>query len=282
MRRYRYAGVLLCAALFAGASPLSAQLRDARRVTPTLAGAAAAATLLVRPGGDSTRATWAVLNRLPLWSAPLASALIPGLGQARQGNDRFVGYLATEGYLLLQYVRNIREREDNARTYRAIARDVARRSFPGTHPDTVWQYYEKMEKYLESGAYSLTSSAPTVPQTDLNTYNGEVWRKARLTYGISLDDQNPTGAPLYSSALDYYETFAITQPYGWSWNNAQLERDLFRQSIHRVNDFNRQAKNHLIGLIANHVFSAIDAFAVFRLTQVARGELRASATLRLP
>ena len=99
-------------------------------------------------------------TRLPLWSAPIASAIMPGLGQVRLKKDRFVGYMAAEAFLLLQYAKNAREGNDNTREYRAIARDVARRNFPGTHPDTVWQYYEKVEKYLESGSYSLAVTGP--------------------------------------------------------------------------------------------------------------------------
>jgi hypothetical protein len=219
------------------------------------------------------------INRIPLWSAPVASAIIPGLGQVRLKKDRFVGYMAAEAFLLLQYAKNTREGNDNTREYRALARDVARRNFPGTHPDTVWQYYEKVEKYLESGSFSLAITGPTVPETDGTTYNGEQWVLARQTFGIPLDVQNAAGNPNYAEALAFYESRAIPQAYGWSWRNAQLEKDIYTKTIGRSNDAYRRATNDLVAVIANHLLSAVDAFASVRLIQASGGEMRVSASI---
>ena len=221
-----------------------------------------------------------VVDRIPLWSAPIASAILPGLGQVRLKKDRFVGYLAAEAFLILQYAKNNKEGNDNTREYRSIARDIARRNFPGTHPDTAWQYYEKVAKYSESGVFSRsTFGGPTIPETDAATYNGEQWIQARQAFGIPLDLPDATRNPNYGEALALYEARAIPQAYGWSWRDAQLEKDVFTKTIGRSNDAYRRANNALVALIANHLLSAVDAFASVRLIQASGGEMRVSASI---
>lgn len=229
---------------------------------------------------ESTSRMRSALDRMPLWSAPLASAIVPGLGQARLHKDRFVAFMAAEAFLLLQYAKASGDGRDNAEGFRAIARDIARRGFPGTHPDTsAWKYYETMEKYLESGFFTLSRSGPTVPETDVTTYNGAQWVQARLLFGVPLDDPDALQNPGYSRALARYESTAIQQAYGWSWRNAQLEQDLYKRSIARSNEAYRRATGDLIAIIANHVFSAVDAFTSVRLIQAAGGEMRLSASV---
>jgi hypothetical protein len=268
------AGVLATASL--GAQDASIVRTGAARLSvadTTLSGALA-------PDRESMRLVRAI-HDLPLWSAPLASVIVPGLGQVRLKKDRFVGYMAAEAFLLLQYVKNNKEGDDNTREYRASARDIARRNFPGTHPDTVWQYYEKVGKFLESGSFSLSTTGPIIPENDATTYNGEQWILARQTFGISLDLPNPSTNPNYVEALAYYESRAIPQAYGWSWRNAQLEKDVYTRTIARSNDAYRRATSDLVALIANHLLSAVDAFASVRLIQAAGGEMRVSASISL-
>lgn len=221
------------------------------------------------------------LERLPLWSAPIASALVPGLGQARLGNERFVAYASAEAFLVLRYLKHDRESRQNARGYRDIARDVARRNFVPNPPDTIFQYYEKMEKFLESGAFSRTPNGPTVPESDPATFNGSIWELARRQFGVP-NDPGEMGSSRYQAALLYYEARAVRQPYRWSWRNAQLEQDLFRRTIARSNDASRRATLDVSAIIANHLLSAVDAFAVLRLRQLADGRLRFSASIPLP
>ncbi|MEP6732825.1 MAG: hypothetical protein ABJE10_19425 [bacterium] len=256
-------------------TPVGAQDASALRV-----GASQAPRDSADASSDTPRWMGAI-NRIPLWSAPIASAIVPGLGQVRLKKDRFVGYMAAEAFLLLQYAKNTREGDNNTRDYRTLARDIARRNFPGTHPDTVWQYYEKVEKYLESGSFSLVTSGPTVPETDVATYNGEQWVFARQAFGIPLDVRDASHNPNYAEALAYYESRAIPQAYGWSWRNAQLEKDLFTKTIGRTNDAYRRATNDLVAVIANHLLSAVDAFASVRLIQASGGEMRVSASIPL-
>ena len=269
---------LLAAALLvatrAGAQEAAALRTGAVRAAP-IDGAHLVATA---ESADAPRLL-TVINRIPLWAAPLASAIVPGLGQARLKKDRWVGYMAAETFLLLQYAKNNREGSDNTHEYRAIARDVARRSFPGTHPDTVWQYYEKVEKFLESGSFSLSIGGPTIPEADAATYNGEQWVLARQTFGIPLDVRDPSHNPNYAEALAFYESRAIPQAYGWSWRNAQLEKDIYTKTIGRSNDAYRRATNDLVAVIANHLLSAVDAFASVRLIQASGGEMRLSASI---
>lgn len=273
-------GAACCLALVLSPMPrLTAQGAAVLRVgvSPWTQLDSAAGTSLV-PVAPTSRMRSAV-DLMPVWSAPLASALVPGLGQARLHEDRFVAYMAAEAFLLLQYAKSSGDGRDNARNFRAIARDVARRGFPGTHPDTsAWKYYETMEKFLESGFFTLAASGPTVPETDASTYNGSQWVQARLLFGVPLDDPDPVQNPNYGRALARYEATAIQQAYGWSWRNAQLEQDLYRRSIARSNDAYQRATGDLIAIIANHVFSAIDAFASVRLIQTAGGEMRMTAS----
>ena len=223
------------------------------------------------------------LDRMPLWSAPLASALVPGLGQARLHKDRFIAFMAAEAFLFLQYNKSTSDASENATSFREIARDVARRRFPGTHPDTsAWKYYETMEKYLESGAYSLPSNGSTVPETDASTYNGAQWVQARVLFGVPLDDPDARLHPNYARALARYEANAVQPAYGWSWRNAQLEQDLYKRTIASSNAAYRRATGDLIALIANHVISAVDAFVTVRLVQSANGDMRMSASIPVP
>jgi hypothetical protein len=221
----------------------------------------------------------AAIDRLPIWSAPLASAIVPGLGQARLHKDRFAAYLAAEGFFLVQYAKDSRERARSAREYRAIARDIARRNFTASPPDTIWQYYEKLEKFLESGAYTMAPNGPVVPESDTATYNGSLWLLARRQYGVPLDDPSPQSSDRYALALALYETRAVRQPYRWSWRNAQLEQDLFRRTIARSNDASRHATFDLIALIANHLLSTVDAFASVRLMQLEGGGVQTSIAI---
>ena len=252
---------------------------------------------VLRTGADRVRATTApapgdeegpsrlrtAIDRMPLWSAPLASAFVPGLGQARLHNDRFVAFMAAEAFLFLQYAKATGDARENATSFREIARDVARRRFPGTHPDTsAWKYYETMEKFLESGAYSLPSNGATVPETDASTYNGAQWVQARELFGVPLDDPDARLHPNYARALARYEANAVQPAYGWSWRNAQLEQDLYKRTIARSNAAYRRATGDLIAIIANHVVSAVDAFITVRVAQAANGDMRMSASIPLP
>ena len=222
-----------------------------------------------------------VVDRMPVWSAPLASLALPGLGQVRLGQGRAIAYLAAESFLLLQYRKDLTEGHRNERDYREIARSIARRGFVSAPPDTVWQYYEKLTEYVESGAFSTATSGETVPEPDPSTYNGFQWLLARSQFGVP-DDPSERGSQRYQRALALYESRAVRQPYRWSWRNAQLEKDLYRRTISRTNDAYRRATFDLSAVIANHLLSAIDAYAVVRLSPAPGGTMRVSTSMTLP
>jgi len=222
-----------------------------------------------------------VIDRLPVWSAPLASLVIPGTGQARLRQGRAIAYLAAEGFFLLQYGKDLREGHRNEREYRQIARTIARRNFADSPPDTIWQYYEKLSEYVESGAFTTATSGATAPELDPTTYNGFQWLLARSQFGVPADPSE-RGTPRYQRALELYESRAVRQPYRWSWRNAQLEKDLYTRTISRTNDAYRRATLDLSAVIANHLLSAIDAFATVRLSPSAGGTMRVSTTITLP
>ncbi|MEO8564336.1 MAG: hypothetical protein ABI601_19835 [bacterium] len=221
------------------------------------------------------------IDRLPVWSAPLASLVVPGVGQARLHQGRAIAYLAAESFLLLQYGKDLREGHLNERDYREIARTIARRNFAAAPPDTIWQYYEKLTEYIESGAFTTATSGATVPEPDPTTYNGFQWLLARSQFGVP-DDPSERGSARYQRALELYESRAVRQPYRWSWRNAQLEKDLYARTISRTNDAYRRATLDLSAVIANHLLSAIDAFAMVRLSPAPGGSVRVSTTITVP
>ena len=212
------------------------------------------------PGFTATRPR----GKAPWW-APLASAVIPGAGQARLGQDRFIGYLAVEAYAILQYVRDTREAGRRRAEYHELARRVARSVFSDNRPDGDFVYYETMSKYIESGVYDLVPGGDLQPEIDTGTYNGDQWLLARQTYWSSLDSPPDPGSPEYAAALNFYRARAITPEYRWSWRNAQLQQDLFRRTIGLSNDAVRRATTDLGVILANHALSMVDAYVSVRL-----------------
>ena len=203
-------------------------------------------------------------ERAPWW-APVLSSLIPGAGQFAMGQQRSVGYLVAEGYLIIQQVRARRDANGDRDAYRALAFDVARQPFGGDRPRGSWDYYESMEKYLESGAYDRIPGGSLDPETDETTYNGARWLLARQTYWLSPAVAPAVGSPEYQRALAFYQSRAVRPAYQWSWRDAQLERDVFAQTIASANRSGQRAVNY-VGLIgANHLVSLIDAYVSVRV-----------------
>ena len=65
---------------------------------------------------------------------PLASAVVPGTGQALLGQDRFIAYLAVEGFAFLGYLDQHAEQLRERNRFQSLASDVARSLFPGERP----------------------------------------------------------------------------------------------------------------------------------------------------
>ncbi len=195
------------------------------------------------------------------WWVPLASAIIPGSGQALLGQDRFVAYAAIEAFSLLNYAdRASAERRDRD-GLRSLAANVARALFPGPHPVGTWAYYELMEKpqWIESGVYNRFPGGTFSPEVDLSTYNGALWLDVRQRYWTDPNVQPDPSSDAYKRAIQEYQARAITDVFRWSWRNAQLEQNIYQQMVRQKNQANRDATMQLEVLAANHVLSAIDA-----------------------
>lgn len=216
----------------------------------------------------------------PPWWTPLASAAIPGAGQAKLGQDRFVAYLAVEAYAVLQYFTDRREAQRQRREYRELARRVARAFFSEERPAGNFDYYERMMKYVESGVYDLEPGGDLQPEMDSATYNGSQWRLARQTFWSNPDSPPDPASAEYIAALNFYRARAIAPDYRWSWRNAQLEQDIFRRTIELSNDANRRAIADLGVVLANHALSMVDAYISVRLRQSRGGSgIGLSATI---
>ena len=247
----------------AGVWPLAAQPRPValRRLEASVVGAtdrppALTWTSAVSGPDPAARAPW--------WS-PVASALVPGTGQFGLGQQRSVAYAAAELFLLLQWRGSRRDGDRDRAAYRALAAEVARKPFGGSLPLGSWDYYEAMEKFLSSGQFDRIPGGAIDPETDPATFNGARWLLARQTYW-----RDPSVAPApssaeYQRALAFYEERAVREAYRWSWRDAQLQQDVYRQTIASANRQYQRAVT-VSGIIAlNHVTSLIDAYVNVRL-----------------
>lgn len=209
-----------------------------------------------RPPGTDRRAPW--------W-APVASALVPGAGQFAMGQQRSVGYVVAEGYLLLQALGSRREGQRQRDAYRALAASVARARFSSAPAVGDWDYYESMEKFLESGVYDRIPGGAVDPELDEATFNGARWLLARQIFWRDPRVPPPVGSPEYQRALAFYEARAVRDPYRWSWRDAQLEQDVYRQTIAEANRSYQRAVT-LTGIVwMNHLASLVDAYVSMRI-----------------
>jgi hypothetical protein len=208
------------------------------------------------------------------WWTPLASAVLPGSGQLVMRQRRGVPYLAAEAFLILQYFSVRDDAREFRNEYQRLA-EVARSFFTNQFPAGDFEYYERMEQFVESGGYDLDRNGTFQPEVDTLTFNGFTWRLARRTYWEDPDVEPARDSDAYLRAVEFYEERAVRDEFRWSWQNAQLEQDLFRQTIQRSNSAFRRTSQYLGVLIANHALSAIDAFVMLRLSRASgRGEYR--------
>jgi hypothetical protein len=204
------------------------------------------------------------LPRRP-WVRPLASLVIPGTGQLLGGQSRGVVYLATEVWLVARAVALSRDSRNERNYYRDLSYQVARRRFGTDGREGPFSYYEEMGKYVESGVFDEGPGPELVPQSDVSTYNGSLWRLARETFFENPDSVPAHTSAPYRAALDFYVQRAITGPFRWSWRDARLEQDVYRASIRASDEAYRAATNYLGAVLLNHLVSAVDAFIAVRL-----------------
>lgn len=200
------------------------------------------------------------------WWAPLASAVAPGAGQAALRQDRWIGFAAVEAAVWLRYAGDRQDARREQRAYQRLANQVARALYSSGPPMAgSFEYYETMEKWIESGVYDAQPGGDIDPETDVSTFNGAMWLLARQTYWSSPDEPPPAGSNAYRDALAFYDRRAIRPEFRWSWRNAQLQQDLYRRAILRSNAAYRRAAEDLAAVLANHVLSTVDAYVTVRL-----------------
>jgi len=200
---------------------------------------------------------------------PLASLLVPGTGQLLAHQDRGAVYLAAEVYLVSRFLQLDHEAMAEARRFQDLAFDVARRSYVPMRRDTIFEYYEQMERFAESGSYDTDPGPAFVPEADSLTYNGAVWLLARRTFWEDPNVSPDPTSPPYWRALQFYQARAVGPNYLWSWRNHSLEHEVFRDYIKRSDTAFRRAQNQIGLLLANHVLSAVDALISARMSAAA-------------
>jgi hypothetical protein len=204
-----------------------------------------------------------------LFVRPLASLLLPGSGQLLAHQDRGAVYLAAEVYLVSRFLQLDHEATMEARRFQNLAFDVARRSYGPARRDTIFEYYEQMERFAESGSYDADPGPAFVPEVDAQTYNGAVWLLARRTYWEDPNVPPDPTSPQYWRALQFYQARAVGPNFQWSWRDHSLEHEVFRDYIKRSDIAFRRAQNQIGLLLANHVLSAVDALISARLSAAA-------------
>ncbi|MGH7538238.1 MAG: hypothetical protein ACREMF_06365 [Gemmatimonadales bacterium] len=203
--------------------------------------------------------------RTRLWLPPLASLVVPGSGQLLTRRDRGLVYLAAEAFVLSRFLQLTHDAQRGANRYRNLAFLVARRGFTTVQRDTVFEYYETMEKFSASGEFDLDPGPGLAPESDPATFNGSVWLLARRTFWVDPNTPPPPTSPEYQLALQFYRTQAVGPDFRWSWRDAPLEHQEFRATIRSSDDAFRRAQSQLGLLLANHLVSAIDALISSRL-----------------
>ena len=252
------------------AGPAEAQRRDAMGFSltrPALPG-------MLLPGPDA-RESFEVTDPIagipsppsqPAWWMPLASAVVPGAGQALLRQDRFVAYATVETVAWLRFTTERREGRRQRRAYRDLANRVARAWFSTEFPSGNFEYYERMQHYVESGVFDENPVTVALePELDTLTFNGALWLLARRTYWEHPDSVPAVGSAALANATAFYLERAVRPEFRWSWRNAQLEHDLFRRTISESNEASRQAVQALGIVLANHVLSTVDAYVTLRL-----------------
>lgn len=201
---------------------------------------------------------------------PLASLVVPGAGQLLAHQDRAAVYFAAELYTLNRYLALHSAGRHDAQRFRTLAYQVARRAYASSPRDTVFEYYEQMERFVRSGAFDTDPGPGVAPEVDSRTYNGSVWLLARRTFWQNPDSAPPPTSSEYQRALQFYEARAVGPEFLWSWQNSALEWQEYRATIARSDNAYRRAQNQLGVLLANHIVSTIDAIVSARLAALAR------------
>lgn len=228
-------------------------------------------------GADSAAAPRQARARF--WIRPVASLLVPGSGQLLGAQDRGAVYIATELYVLARFLQSNHDGHRERDRFRALAFDVARRDFSVVRRDTVFEYYETMQRFTSSGQFDRDAGPAFVPEGDSTTFNGSVWLLARRTFWKDPNAPPDATSPEYQRALQFYRTRAVGPDFLWSWRDRTLEQQVFRETIRKSDTAFRRAQTQLGLMLANHVASAVDALISRRLSAAAHRPATIRTTL---
>lgn len=201
------------------------------------------------------RAPWAIL----------ASVVVPGAGQFMLKQKRGFAYVALEAYAWLAYGSRAADARTTRRAYRSLSQSVARATFSPNGRSGDFDYYERMEHFLESGVFDRVAGGILEPEHDSSTFNGATWLLARRNYWTNPWVEPDRASAEWKKAEAFYLQRAVRPEYRWSWRNATGEYDQFRRLIRRSNDADRAALSNLGLALGNHVLSTIDAYVAIRL-----------------
>lgn len=212
----------------------------------------------------------------------VASAVVPGAGQALLGSRRAIAYGVAEVAGLVVYSMEQRDGSRQRDRYRELSRSVARAQFISNGPAGNWDYYERMEKYAASGAFDAVPGGSIDPETDQSTYNGSMWLLARQTYWRDPGASPSPASPEYQSALAFYLKRAIPPEMRWSWLASPEGFQQYKRAIAGSNSAFKRAEQTAGLVIANHILSAVDAFVSVRLRARQSADGRISVTAGIP
>ena len=217
-----------------------------------------------------------------LLMATLASAGLPGAGQALLHSRRAFAYAGAEVVGLSIYLVQKRDGDRQRARYRELSRTVARAHFMPNGPDGNWDYYERMEKFAASGAYDAIAGGAIDPESDPATYNGSMWLLARQTYWRDPNAAPSPSSPEYQSSLAFYAKRAVPPEFQWSWAGSADGFQQYRRAIAGSNSAFRRAEQTAGLVIANHILSAVDAYVSVRLRAHQNADGRTSLTAGIP
>jgi hypothetical protein len=194
---------------------------------------------------------------------------------------RTAAYLAVEAAGLGYHFSEKREGRRQRDSYRRLATTMARAGLSADGPRGDWDYYERMGKFISSGAFDALPGGGTDPETDIETYNGTVWLLARQTYWRDADDPPPESSPEYAAALKFYSDRAVRDDMRWSWAGKPESFQGFRSAIDASNSAFRSATQAASIVLANHFLSAIDAYVSvnMRIRRIDNGSIGISASI---
>jgi hypothetical protein len=191
-----------------------------------------------------------------------SSLLLPGMGQLLLGQRRWTIYAGAELAGWLVHLDRLRQGRKHRKTYRDLAW-VAARGMPQPREEGGWEYYEALGSWNRSGVFDADGGQPGVqPEMDPGTYNGAIWELARDLY--LPEGAGPTH-PAWARALDYYDRRAIQPAFLWDWSGREEHLMEYRDLIDRSDEALRTATVVFGAVVANHLFSAVDAFVSSRL-----------------